>query len=371
MNLTGCKAPGEIDGPGPNPPGHRDDNSSNGDRDNNEDVGGVPDGPADTPESPESPVSPNLPVQICPDLNFDGVVWHKDLDAWDRVAIQLGLSISGSFEGHDGWANISNNFDGMGLSLGLLNQNLGSGSLQPLLIDMRNNYPRVLDESFAAIRLKSLLAMLNQWEDLSAFSVNLFARSPSSLHETVLSPLDKYYQVGALAKSAESESVQWAVNTIYNGSSFKPEWKYEFQEMAKAPEYVSVQIEAALGLHSRALRYQDIVGVHDLRSYLLMYDIAVQNGGLYRADIDDFNRYVRENPSLSKEDRLYKLLHLRLRHVREQYRDDVYARKSAIIEGTGLVHGSRRRFEQEYCFDRMLPYPLIQPSPSLERTSHQ
>lgn len=44
--------------------------------------------------------------------------------------------ITGRFEGRQGFSNLAGNFDGMGVSAGVLQWNLGCGSLQPMLAEM-------------------------------------------------------------------------------------------------------------------------------------------------------------------------------------------------------------------------------------------
>lgn len=44
--------------------------------------------------------------------------------------------ITGRFEGRQGFSNLAGNFDGMGISAGVLQWNLGCGSLQPMLAEM-------------------------------------------------------------------------------------------------------------------------------------------------------------------------------------------------------------------------------------------
>lgn len=44
--------------------------------------------------------------------------------------------VTGKFEGNKGFANLSGNFDGQGISAGVLQWNLGQGSLQPILLEM-------------------------------------------------------------------------------------------------------------------------------------------------------------------------------------------------------------------------------------------
>jgi hypothetical protein len=75
-------------------------------------------------------------LTICSDLDFQGLQWPDTVPVAMRDPFAAGLNISGSFEGPDGWANLTDNFDGQGISMGLLNQNLGQGSLQPMWIEM-------------------------------------------------------------------------------------------------------------------------------------------------------------------------------------------------------------------------------------------
>ena len=76
-------------------------------------------------------------LNICGRLSFQGISWPQTLPAKDRKSLATSLNLTGSYEGGQGWINITNNFDGMGMSLGLLQQNFGSGSLQPLLLKFR------------------------------------------------------------------------------------------------------------------------------------------------------------------------------------------------------------------------------------------
>ena len=69
------------------------------------------------------PPGPNFKPSICSDLSFEQVEWPSNVSTKQLDAFALGMNITGSFEGHDGWSNIANDFDGQGLSLGLFNQN--------------------------------------------------------------------------------------------------------------------------------------------------------------------------------------------------------------------------------------------------------
>ena len=291
-------------------------------------------------------VEPKPPV-VCSRLDFGGVVWPASMTPDDRSALMIALNISGSFEGADGWANLSDNFDGQGVSMGLLNQNLGQGSLQPMLIRLRDIRPDVMTALVSPGHLSSLLGMIARWQVASAGEIEL---GP-------LSSYDVTNEMGKLSTpSANKVSVDWAIAELYVAGKFDVVWKAELTALASSPEYVSIQIEAAVRDHERAVAYGARIAVRELRAYLMMFDVNVQNGGLYAEDLADYDAFVSGSPGVDATARLEKLLELRLRHVRSRYVSDVRLRKRAIIHGSGAVHGSPRHLPVEYCYDGLWPY---------------
>ncbi|MDE2292772.1 MAG: hypothetical protein KGL53_11880, partial [Elusimicrobia bacterium] len=282
----------------------------------------------------------------CSGLDFGGVQWPPDAGPDDQLALKTALNVSGSYEGPDGWANITGNFDGQGLSLGLLNQNLGQGSLQPMLLRLRDQHPEVLRAVLAPAHEASLRAMLAAWAATASPASPWVPRSP----------LDEAPPGVQLMSAPNAASVAWARDTLYQGGRFDPAWKDELTRLAATPEYVSIQVAAASDLHLRALGYEKQVGVRELRAYMMLFDINVQDGGLYPEDLADYAAYVKAHRKASSTARLEKLLALRLRHVRKAYVQDVRARKRTIILGTGVVHGVRRDLPAQYCYDGAWAY---------------
>jgi hypothetical protein len=283
---------------------------------------------------------------ICSALDFRGVQWPAQLTARERENLALALNVTGSFEGRSGWANLTNNFDGQGVSLGLLQQNLGQGSLQPLLIYMRDQHHSVWQTIFSSSQRSSLEAMLARWEQSKAFEVG-----GRSNWELEISNLDiaSGHKVNLTARN--QASVDWAVANLYrNPTQFHPDWKLALDSLARTPEYVGQQIEAALALHERATGYADDHGFGLRASYLFFFDIAVQNGGIPTADWREWQGLVDSHPEWVEQDKLVSLLEIRLRRVLPRWREDVRKRKMTIILGQGTVHGSSRNLPQEYCY---------------------
>lgn len=330
--------------------------------------------------------NPNLPIGLqyskpaqCTKIDFNNLRWPEQLSQKQLDLFATALNISGSFEGNKSWSNLTNNFDGMGLSMGLLNQTLGTGSLQPLLIEMRNKHYDEMKSYFGSTRFTSLTSMLRSWEGSSSlkmfasealddklteqdfssiYDFEIFAEEGVRLSDLDMS-LDEEQQMGVEGlqqkqfisqASKESNSVTWAVQNLYNGSSFKTEWKTELTRLCDSKNYRSIQLAAAQKLHSRALFFFNRFKLTEVRAYLLMYDFIVQNGGFYQANIDAYDSYLKSNPRASESQKLSKILELRLVQVRDKYREDVRARKSSIINGTGLVHGSNRSLAKEFCY---------------------
>lgn len=314
--------------------------------------------PEPTPiPQPEPPISDDKSLEdvlfICSKLDFNGMTNPSDLTTSQVNMFALGLNISSSFEGRQGWKNITNNFDGMGLSLGLLNQTLGTGSLQPLLLKMLDKHESVMKAQYTATNFTSIKAMALDWKVATGFVVN------SIQHEELFAPDDLPYndldqgEVFTIQGAAETKSVTWAKQTLYTdsaGTKFKTDWKAELQAMAGTKQYRDLQFAAARSLHNKAAGYVTSFGLKEIRSYLFMFDIVVQNGGFYQKNIDDYRAFIRANPNASEEQKLNAILTSRLVQVRAEYRNDVKARKQGLINGKGVVHQTNRNFETEYCY---------------------
>jgi len=297
-------------------------------------------------------------LSICSELDFKGLTWSKSVEIDERDPFALALNISGSFEGDQGWANLTNNFDGQGISMGLLNQNLGQGSLQPMWIEMRNAALSALQSQFSATNLKSMLGMLSKWEGtVSAAAIDIHDYGYSELDnpdvvakELGLDPLDLQEVTSALLARNQT-AVNWAKATVYTGSSFKADWSKSLKAMAASAEYRSIQVRKAEKLHNSALEMMASLKFKQLNAYLFFFDIMVQNGGISTAARNEYKAWAAKNSTLSEEARLKKLLEIRLKSVIPTYVNDVKARKTAIIMGSGTVHGEKRQFEKEFCAD--------------------
>lgn len=305
-------------------------------------------------------------LNICSKLDMSHLTWPGNLTLQEQSVFALALNISGSFEGSDGWRNITNNFDGEGLSLGLLNQCLGEGSLQPLMIRMIDVHSDLMKQYFVGTNFDTLNQMLTEWkkhhfseqgeeETIDGFSslddedvVNEFLAQVSAEKRK---PKPKKPKPKPKPKTSNDVSVDWAVKHIYTDSKgliFKPQWIEGLTMMSDSGEYRSLQLAKAFSLYQGAMALFHHFKTTQVRSFLFFFDLMVQNGGINSDVIDSIDAILKKKPH-SETQKLRAILNYRLKFVRKKYVKDVRSRKESLINGGGFVHGLARDYDLEYC----------------------
>ncbi len=326
---------------------------------------------------PQAPVEVPPPVivspapQFCSKLDLVGITWPAQLDPTGQSYLGLALNITGSFEGRQGWANLSNNFDGMGFSIGLLQQNLGMGSLQPILDDMVSLAGKGVGFALDPSSFVSIQAMVAQWNDDRAqakgtgvstqslsdpFFPDDAVISPSDLNSVFLTQtIDKASSMQLSQSSmstANQNSVAWAIKTVYSdaGTTFKPSWADNLSKMAQSKAFVGLQLKYAMKIYSQAFQYFKAFQLTTLSNYLLMFDFVVQNGGFKKSLLVEYTAQLTANPKMTDQEKALLILQLRIKDVLPRWQNDVSDRKKAIIFSEGQVHGAKRNLKIEYCY---------------------
>jgi hypothetical protein len=257
--------------------------------------------------------------------------------------IAIALKVTGHFEDSaDPLGAVSGDFDGMGISLGVLQWNIGSGSLQPMIrrigeapvVALMPVYGREL-WSACTSNVATGLAIVRGWQD---------------------------------------------------GSHLRPAVMAELKALVRGPEFTQQQIATAT--HTAEGAYAtgeawiaDYDGSPiDLHSFCWFFDVRTQNGGLKGVSaqaVKDFIREVgaqrvddvvcdwlaargpgdagyrdaRKNALLWRTDApaaklpLFAASYLRAMRARLEYRADVLDRKGTIALGSGWVHGELHRLD--------------------------
>jgi hypothetical protein len=224
------------------------------------------------------------------------------------------LALTGTFETGKGvpecFSGITGDFDGQGISYGVLQWNFGTGSLQPLLRDMVETHEAIARDIFGP-HFDALAAALALGDGAQA-RADLLAFARSIQHPVK-------YQV------------------------FEP-WRGYAKALGRTREFQEIQVRHAHDAYERALRLCDDYGLWSERAAALMFDIVTQNGSIRPVTRAQILADVNALPgSLAAEEREVQVLRLVANHRAQasnvHWIDDVRRRKLCIANGSGVVHG--------------------------------
>lgn len=222
--------------------------------------------------------------------------------------VDLCLKITGSFEGGDpkthGMDNMTGNSDDEGLSLGVLQQCLGQGSLQPLLNEMLKNHRGIL---------------VNLWGD------------------------DVVKEFEHIMASSRSEQVRWgdSISGHPNKDHVVEPWHTRLKKMLLTSEYIALQDGAASGVFQKAVNYCIEYKLHSIKALALMFDIVTQNGSINQEQKNKINELKSEKEAnlgrvLTEPEYLECIAMGRASFSRPKYQADVASRKLCIARGKSL-----------------------------------
>jgi hypothetical protein len=228
------------------------------------------------------------------------------------------LALTGSFETGVGvpdcFAGVSGDFDGQGISFGVLQWNFGQGSLQPLLKRMFSEYPErsrsIFQDRFDLLRDK----LDGGKADLMAFARSIQHPTRFFLHEP---------------------------------------WRGMFKSLGRTDEFQRIELDAANALFRAARQLCSDYGLWSERGVALMFDIKVQNGSInstVKGQI--FSDFQNLSPGLEEEEaeveRLRVVANRRADAAKARWREDVRERKLCIANGGGRVHGIPYTLDEQF-----------------------
>jgi peptidoglycan hydrolase-like protein with peptidoglycan-binding domain len=228
------------------------------------------------------------------------------------------LALTGSFEtGRDipeCFTGLGGDFDGQGISVGVLQWNFGQGTLQRLLRDILEKHPRVVKNIFQTNYSIFKEALESDKEELMAF-----ARS-------IQHPVQHYV--------------------------YEP-WRGMFKALGRTEEFQKIQVKYADKLFRKAVELCADYGLWSERAVTLMFDIQVQNGNistLTKAQIlSELGTLPRD---LSREELEVRKMRIvanrRAEASNPKWIEDVRARKLCCANGGGMVHGIHFDLEGQF-----------------------
>lgn len=229
----------------------------------------------------------------------------KPVTSYKLSTLEKAIAITGRFEGN-GYGNITGDFDGQGLSLGILQWNIGQGTLQPLLREMNLNH-------------------------------NMATRS-------IL--LDSYNAFNTMLSKTPAEQLTWAKSINNSQKVIREPWRTRLVALANSQEFRAIQLNYAKTIGDLALSICNKYNLKSERAFALAFDIGVQNGGVKAKT--DLRIAYRASSDVPENDRMALIANAVANDSNARWIEDVRSRKLAIVNGAGKVHGEFINIDKEY-----------------------
>ena len=228
------------------------------------------------------------------------------------------LALTGTFETGKGipdcFAGISGDFDGQGISFGVLQWNFGQDSLQPLLKEMIEKHRDIIEGIF-----------------------------------------NEYFPVLETALNSDKEELMEFARSIQHPVRhfiYEP-WRGMFKSLGRTKEFQDIETKYAQNLYNRAVKLVEDYKLWSERAVALMFDIKTQNGSIRPITREQiFADYQNLSEDLTEAqlevERMRIVANRRAEASNPRWIEDVRKRKLCIANGEGEVHGINFNLEEQF-----------------------
>ena len=233
----------------------------------------------------------------------DEDTWNKLMKIPVPALKERALQLTADFEGH-GFSLAQGNFDGAGITWGIIGFTLAGGELGRLIKQLEAENPGVVQDAFGVSTGQLFKILDASRPEQIAFADNISLGSTKAvLAEPWLS---------AFRKLGEQPVVQQLQLSIVERDYFNPALKTAGQ----------FALETELGI-------------------ALAFDIHVQNGGIKQAVAGQIRETMAAHPSDREQDLRVAIANAVADNAANvKFREDVRQRKLAVATGSGQVHGA-------------------------------
>ncbi len=208
------------------------------------------------------------------------------------------LGLTARFEGH-GFTLAQGNFDGAGITWGIIGFTLSGGELKQILLEIK---PELVRQAFGA-KTDQLLGVLK-----------LPMRQQIAFADSISLGASK-------ARLAEP-------------------WRSAFGTLGEFPEVQEVQLRHVdEDYFQPALQTAKDFGLKTELGTALAFDVHVQNGGIKKAAREQIRKELAAHAVTVERDLRILIAHAVADKASPEFRDDVRERKLTLAAGSGRVHG--------------------------------
>jgi Putative peptidoglycan binding domain/Glycosyl hydrolase family 46 len=234
-------------------------------------------------------------------LQDDGII---DDNAWTTLIqgsvpplFERSLQLTGAWEG-TGYSGANGNFDGQGITWGVVGFTWGNGELQGILREIKSLFPAVFSAAFGP---------------LESAIINVLSDSlPAQM---------------ALARSISTNG----------GNNIEPQWAACFKALGNDPNVQAIENAHAQHYWTAGTGLAQQFGLASDRGLALCFDIAVQNT-VTHSMMDEIQQQTH---GLAETDKLPIIAHVVAEHSNPRFFNDVLKRKMTFVVGQGTVHSDR------------------------------
>ncbi len=237
-----------------------------------------------------------------------------------RITSTFETGRAGSFGG------LTGNFDGQGVSFGLMNFAWKAGSLVTLL--------------------KELL------RDHSAAFAEVFGSDADRLREIVLATKPDARNPKLQVRDVDRQ-MEFARNVLNDANNrIREPWRTYFRRLETNPEFQQIQVKAVRKAAERARYWCDYFGLKTERAFAFMFDLVSSHGGAWLNAKKFKGRHIQKlhdmlekkkaevgRTDLTELEKLEVIANMIADVSNEKWREKVRVRKLWFVRGSGKVHG--------------------------------
>jgi peptidoglycan hydrolase-like protein with peptidoglycan-binding domain len=236
-----------------------------------------------------------------PGQDVDPATWTQLTGRGVPSVRDRALQLTAAFEGH-GFTLAQGNFDGAGVTWGVIGFTLSSGELSRIVLEVEAAHPELVRSAF---RNKT----------------------------------DELLQV---MRALRADQLAWADPLSLGASKARlaEPWRTAFWRFGSYPEVQAVQLRRVDGYFDPAVRDARALGLKTELGVALCFDVHVQNGSISSSAMREIE--AQQAAHRVKDERELRILvaHAVAGSARAPYQADVLSRKLTVATGTGVVHGA-------------------------------